>query len=105
MLKPILWSLAAAIAAMLVAYLVGVRVFVVQPIGAVPDGVTVVVMGLPGLRFIDSPDAFCQREMGYVNLLCRGMVAGKVAEESDILLRLPYSSLLYALSGAPTLVE
>jgi hypothetical protein len=85
------------------AYLADVRVFVVQPIGAVPEGVTVVVTGSPGLRFIDSPDAFCQREQGYINLLCRGMIAGRVAQNGTVLLRLPYSSFLYSLSGAPQL--
>lgn len=83
------------------AYLAGVRAFVVQPIGAVPKGVTAIVTGFPGLRFIDSPDAFCYREQGYVNLLCRGMIAGRVAQNGTILLRLPYSSFLYSLSGAP----
>lgn len=28
----------------------GYRVFVIQPIGAIPDGITVVVRGVPGLR-------------------------------------------------------
>lgn len=85
----------------LAAYIAGVRVFVIQPIGAIPEGVTAIVYGVPGLRPIDSPDAFCEREQGYVNLLCRGVTAGMVARDGKILMRLPYSDWLYAMSGAP----
>ncbi|MCX5514008.1 hypothetical protein [Kaistia algarum] len=80
-----------------------VRIFVVQPIGAIPKGVTVVVYGVEGLRFIDSPDAFCQRKSGGVSLFCRGMTADKVVREGTILLRLPFNRTLYALSNAPVL--
>ncbi len=92
---------ATVVAAGLAAYLAGVRIFVIQPIGALPDGVTAVVSGVSGLNFIDSPDSFCEREQGYVNLMCRGVVAGKVAKEGNILLRLPYSDFMYSLTGAP----
>lgn len=87
--------------AVAVAYAAGVRIFVIQPIGAIPKGITAVVTGSPGLRFLDSPDAFCMREQGYVNLLCRGMIAGRVVKNGRILLRLPYSDFLYGLTGAP----
>lgn len=100
-MKILLWTFVIAAALVAGAWAVGVRVFVVQPIGAIPDGVTAVVYGAPGLRFIDSPDAFCMREQGYVNLLCRGAAAAGVAKNTTILLRLPYSEWLYALSGAP----
>lgn len=73
-----------------------VSIFVIQPIGAIPDGVTVVITRLDNVNFIDSPDAICERRMGGVSLLCRGMVAGRVASEADILLRLPYARWLYA---------
>ena len=73
-------------------------VFVVQPIGAVPDGVTMIVTRLNTMQFVDSADAWCARNMGGVNLLCRAMVLGKVAQESTILLRLPYSESAYLLS-------
>jgi len=82
-------------------WIIGIRVFVIQPIGTIPHGVTAIVVGVPGLRFIDSPDAFCMRHMRTVNLLCRGMTAAKVADEGTILLRLPYSEILYGWSGAP----
>lgn len=72
--------------------------FVVPPIGAVPEGRTVVISRLNKTEFIDSPDAMCERIQGYVSLLCRGMVLGAVLEKSTILLRLPYSELLYSIS-------
>lgn len=84
----------------LVIWLAGIRVFVIQPIGAIPDGVTVIVANIRGLNFIDSPDAFCMR-VGSPNLLCRGMVAARVAKEGTIIVRLPYSQILYGMTGAP----
>lgn len=95
----------ALIAVPLLAYLAGVRIFVIQPIGAIPEGVTVIVADVPGLNAIDSPDAFCERETGSVSLLCRGAVAGRVAQDGTILARLPYMGFLYALTGAPEVVQ
>ncbi|OCJ38024.1 hypothetical protein [Agrobacterium tumefaciens] len=89
-----------AVLMVLFIWIAGVRIFVVQPIGALPKGVTAVVINIRGLNFIDSPDAFCSRN-GSPNLLCRGMAIGRVAKEGKILLRLPYSKILYHLSGAP----
>jgi len=73
-------------------------IFVVQPIGAVPDGRTLVISRLQNTNFIDSADAMCDRIQGGVNLFCRGIVMGKVTENATIYLRLPYSSVLYSLS-------
>lgn len=89
-----------ALAVVLGIWLGGIRVFVIQPIGAIPDGVTAIVINIRGLNFIDSPDAFCNRH-GQPNLLCRGVTTAKVAAEGTILLRLPYSQTLYDLTGAP----
>ncbi|BAQ47485.1 MULTISPECIES: hypothetical protein [Methylobacterium] len=75
-----------------------VTIFVIQPIGAIPEGRTIIVSRLTKLHFIDSADAICEREMGGVSLLCRGMVAGRVASEAKIIARLPYSSMLYDIS-------
>lgn len=73
-------------------------IFVIQPIGAIPEGKTLVILRLNKTEFIDSADAMCEREMGGVSLLCRmGMMAG-VANKSSILLRLPYSQTLYDIS-------
>lgn len=83
-----------------VIWVAGIRIFVVQPIGAIPKGVTVVVMGINGLNLIDSPDAFCTRA-GTPNLICRGAVAARVANVGTILARLPFNQALYDLTGAP----
>ena len=39
-------------------------IFVVQPIGAVPEGRTVVIWRLNTMKFVDSADAWCERQMG-----------------------------------------
>lgn len=78
-----------------------VGIFVIQPIGAIPDGVTVIYVGRgDGMQFIDSPDAMCLRNRGGVSLLCRGMAASAFVEKlgDGILLRLPYSEALYLRS-------
>ena len=77
-------------------------IFVVTPIGAVPEGKTLVILRLNRGQFIDSADAMCERLQGGVNLLCRGLMLGVVAKKSKILLRLPYSKTLYRISTGGT---
>jgi hypothetical protein len=72
--------------------------FVVPPIGAVPDGVTLVMLRGEKTQFIDSADALCERNQGGVSLLCRGIALGAVGKNATILARLPYSSMLYSIS-------
>lgn len=81
-----------------IAFYATCSIFVVQPIGALPEGRTIVITRLTNVRFIDSADAVCEREMGGVSLLCRGAVMGQVAEEATILARLPYMDWLYLMS-------
>lgn len=83
------------------ATLAGTKVFVVQPIAMIPDGVTLIVFNQPALNLIDSPDAVCQRKLGYVSLMCRGSAVSRFVTAETILLRLPFSSWLYQVSGAP----
>ena len=75
-------------------------IFVVQPIGAVPEGRTLIIERLnrDAVRFIDSADAICEREQGGVNLLCRGAIMAAVAENTEIIARLPYIDWLYLVS-------
>lgn len=73
-------------------------IFVVQPIGAIPEGRMLVLWRGQKMQFIDSADALCAREMGGVSLLCRMMVLGKIVEVNTIFLRLPYSDTLYLWS-------
>lgn len=90
------------IAALLIAVAIVIytqlTVFVVPPIGAVPEGRTVIILRLSKTDFIDSPDAICDRLQGGVSLLCRGMTMAAVVENSKILVRLPYSDWLYLVS-------
>lgn len=73
-------------------------IFVVQPIGAVPEGRTLLIWRLNTMEFVDSADAWCERQMGGVNLLCRGAVLAKLGKEDVIIVRLPYSEALYLWS-------
>ena len=75
-----------------------VTIFVVQPIGAVPEGRMLVISRRGALQFVDSADAICARTQGGVSLLCRGVALAEVSKSSTILLRLPYSELLYLYS-------
>ena len=73
-------------------------IFVIQPIGALPEGKTLIISRMNKTEFIDSADAMCERLQGNVNLLCRGVTMGAIAEKATIYARLPYSSWLYHVS-------
>lgn len=75
-----------------------ITLFVIQPIGSVPEGKTLVILKLNKTNFIDSADAMCIREMGKLNLICRGMMIATVVDKTKILFRLPYSEFLYKIS-------
>ena len=72
--------------------------FVIQPIGAVPEGKTVVMLRMNKTQFIDSADAMCERETGGVSLFCRGIAMAAVSKKGTILFRLPYMEFLYSIS-------
>ena len=72
-------------------------VYSVQPIGAIPDGATVIVWRTSNEPFFNSADATCLRTEVGVSLLCRGM-ALKYAPTNRIVLRLPYQQWAYLLS-------
>jgi hypothetical protein len=73
-------------------------IFVVQPIGALPEGKTLIMSRMKTMNFIDSADTWCSRNTGKVNLICRAIVLGKVGESGSILIRLLYSKTLYLWS-------
>ena len=73
-------------------------IFVIQPIVAVPEGKTLVILRLNKTKFIDSADAMCNRIQDGVSLLCRGATLAAVSENATILMRLPYSETLYFAS-------
>ncbi len=89
------------IAACLIAFFLmytQLTIFVIQPIGAVPDGRTLIIRRTGKLKFIDSADGLCAREFGRVNLVCRGVALGMIAKNETVLLSLPYSQTLYRIS-------
>jgi hypothetical protein len=74
-----------------------VGVYTVQPIGALPEGVTLIVWRAGQEPFFNSPDAMCLKIQGYVNLLCRGVALGE-APADRIIMRLPYIEWAYLMS-------
>lgn len=92
------WAWFLALAAFCVFAYTQLTIFVIQPIGAVPEGRTLVIWRMGNLKFIDSADAACERQMGGVSLLCRGGMLAGVANNADVIIRLPYSETLYLLS-------
>lgn len=95
------WIVGACVAGLLGFYLL-FGFFIIQPIGAVPEGVTIFYFraGL-NLEFIDSADAFSMRVMnGQVSLFSRALALGTVGKHLDgrVILRLPYSETLYSIS-------
>jgi hypothetical protein len=75
-------------------------VFTIQPIGALPDGITFIYHSRnPEMPFFSSPDGLCLKIQGSVSLLCRASSLAAVEELSKrILLRLPYSHWAYLRS-------
>lgn len=71
--------------------------YTVQPIGALPEGGTAIVVRATGEPFFNSPDALCLERMGGVSLLCRGMAMGQ-APTDRIIVRLPYQEWAYSAS-------
>jgi hypothetical protein len=72
--------------------------FVIQPIGSIPEGRTLVISRMNKTNFIDSADALCERTQGGVSLLCRGAMLGAIVNKAKIYARLPYSEYLYLKS-------
>lgn len=95
-MKKVVWPL--VLGAIILIVYTQLSLFVVPPMGAVPEGRTIVMLKLNKMKFIDSADAMCERMQGGVSLLCRGLVLGLVAKNSTVLARLPYSEWLYLVS-------
>lgn len=71
--------------------------YTIQPIGALPEGRTVLVWRASGEPFFNSPDAACLEKMGGVSLFCR-VAAMRAAPMDRIVLRLPYVEWAYLAS-------
>jgi hypothetical protein len=75
-------------------------VFTIQPIGALPDGITFIYHSRGSqMPFFSSPDSLCLQMQGSVSLLCRGMALSAASNLTErIILRLPYSHWAYLQS-------
>ena len=74
-----------------------IGVYSIQPIGALPEGVTMIVWRASGEPFFNSPDAVCLEVQGYVSLLCRGMAIAAAPVDRKII-SLPYMHWTYLIS-------
>jgi len=92
------WIFAGACVAILLAASTQITFFLVPPIGAIPEGKTIIITRLNKTQFIDSADAMCERMQGGVSIMCRGITLAAVASKATIIARLPYSSTLYEIS-------
>jgi len=75
--------------------------FVIQPIGAIPDGVTIMYFRLGlNVSFISSPDGILIDSDQDVSLLARMIIMGKFGEivNERKIVRLPYSETMYLIS-------
>jgi hypothetical protein len=75
-------------------------VYTIQPIGALPEGVTIIYHSRnPEMAFFSSPDGLCLKLQGSVSLLCRLAAVSASADLTDrIIFRLPYMRWAYLLS-------
>lgn len=75
--------------------------FVIQPIGAVPEGVTIWYFRKDiNLPFISSPDGIMLEKEGHVNLLGRAIVLSSVMTslKGKRICNLPYQKWMYRIS-------
>lgn len=75
--------------------------FVIQPIGAIPDGATVVYFRYDtNMPFISSADGMLDQTGVGVSLLGRGIALGAITKEIEDtkICSLPYSKTLYLIS-------
>lgn len=90
-----------AIGLLLVAAYGFTGLYVVQPIGVVPEGTTIWYWRAgSGLPFLSSPDSMAMTDDGRLSLLERGTAMAVFTEtaEDRILARLPYVERLYLMT-------
>jgi hypothetical protein len=86
-----------AIVILLVVFYNKFTLFIIQPIGSIPEGRTLVVNRERDMPFIDSADAMCERRTNNVSLLCRGLALREISN-MKIYARFPYIEKLYLIS-------
>ncbi len=100
MRKSILFVLL-AVSLLVVAFYFLCGLFVIQPIGAIPDGSTIVYFRYEtNMSFISSADGMLDKTGAGVSLLGRGIALGAIAKgiEDKKICSLPYSKTLYLIS-------
>lgn len=75
-------------------------VFTIQPIGALPEGVTIIYHSRSSeMPLFSSPDGLCLQQVGEVTLFCRMAALSAATNLTDrIILKLPYSHWAYLKS-------
>ena len=96
------WLIALGVCALAIALLLGLTgFFVIPPIGAAPEGMTVWYwrVGL-NISFVSSPDSLAMGEDSALSLLGRGAALSSFIDvaEDRVLLRLPYWDTMYEIS-------
>lgn len=76
-----------------------ITIFVIQPLGMLPEGKTLVISRMSNTKFIDSADAICERTQGGVSLLCRIGALGGTLKNARVYMRLPYMNWLYEIAN------
>lgn len=76
-----------------------ISIFVIEPIGAVPDGRTLIIKRMENSNFIENADSTCMRLQDGVSILCRATVLASLSRNDLVLAKLPFSKALYRLSG------
>jgi hypothetical protein len=99
-IKVIIWLVVIAIILILFYIIIRPGVFTIQPIGALPDGITIIYHSRSSeMPFFSSPDGLCLQSQGSVSLLCRGLAIDAASAITDrIILRLPYIHWAYLQS-------
>ena len=95
--KSALLGALAAAALFLVCFRAFCGFYTIQPIGALPEGRTLIVWRGEGEPFFNSPDATCLERVGGVSLLCRALSMAQ-APTDRIVMRLPYMEWAYLAS-------
>lgn len=91
------WLAPLLIGALLLLLYTQVGFYSIQPIGAIPQGGTVLVWRQGGEPFFNSPDGTYLRVQDGVSLLCRMAAMGQAPVER-VILRLPYQHWAYLAS-------
>ncbi|MEI6776229.1 MAG: hypothetical protein WCK70_04980 [Chloroflexales bacterium] len=91
------WLAPLFVAALLLLLYTQLGLYSIQPIGALPQGDTVLVWRQGGEPFFNSPDGTCLRVQDGVSILCR-LAAMRQAPVDRVVLRLPYQHWAYLAS-------